>query len=254
MFVLGAGLSAGFFYYKDTQVLKEYTESDYQTKVAERVPQSLSSAARSVLRRYDSTLMNTKRGLRYVQFDNVDLTASPNPKFKSGYFSGTDFSNSWFKNMNLKGIFKKAKFKDAEFTQSDLEGVFNGAIFEDARFVYVKLNGDFIRANFQNARLTLYIKNHNSFKKAKMQGAEIDLEFKDDHSKVSFEGAYLQGAKLKIRGFFQSEVMGASLRIEGHNVPSTASRLLNFKGAFYDSSTIFPRGFNPEKFGMIKVD
>lgn len=172
-------------------------------------------------------------------FSNQDLRKGlPNPVEKRRYynanFSNSDLSGAPIGDMFLFGaIFTKANLKGTNFT---------GARIKDSVFVGV---------DAENANFTGAILSRSKFTKAKLVGANFTHT---ELHQCSFNGADLRGVNMSAVGdvtgvsFKDADLRGADLRS-----PDMISAR-SFKGAKYDSNTKFPKGINPEKEGMIKVD
>ena len=111
---------------------------------------------------------------------------------------------------------------DAILIDTDLEGAnLKGATLEGAQL---------LRANLQSANLS---------------GADLQS--------ANLSGAYLQNADLRRADLEGANLSGA--RLQNTNLlHADLNFAINFQGAKYNDDTQFPRGFNPEQKGMIRVN
>ena len=99
-----------------------------------------------------------------------------------------------------------------------------------------------------------------SFKGASLYWANLGGS---DFSGCNFEGANLAGATLRdtklVGANFRNahlglDNLGGSAKLQGADLTDAILEGANLKGAEYDASTKFPRGFSPDRAGMVDPD
>lgn len=166
-----------------------------------------------------STLQNAR--LIKIPCMGADLSRS---KFQSAYIRFCDFSDSDLTNVN----FGKAEIADCVFENANLTNAkFSRTEIKDSNFQYANLTG----VNFGKAEISDSTFESADLKGSKFQGSELKYE-------VNFRNADLCGADLRTAS--------------DQDLPYL--RKYNLQGAKYNDSTTFPKGFNPEDYGMVYVE
>lgn len=175
-------------------------------------------------------------------------------------FDGTILKFAWFQKADLEGAtfrgaqmywtrFEHANLRGADFTGADL----NGPFFIGANLSEANLENQILRLGgwegyFEPVELTQEQKD--------AMGYELrELVQQGDSDRLRNSGLILKGANLKravIAGnletvdFRKADLRGADLSDTKNAEPRF------FKGAIYDSGTIWPRGFDPNEADVIK--
>ena len=279
-FVLGAGLSAGVFYYKgqfkessferqaQNEALSETDDYKIQTqmKVAERTPQSkikTSKAAVTLVLGRTSTKPQNKKFVGPPDFLGQSLRSLP-----SGNFHRADFRSAKLINVNMSyKSFIRADFKDAELIWAPRQA--RQQKHENLSFEQQPLaRADFTYANFQDAVIHATDLRGASFRDAKMQGVRFKtpkikrvpgklLHFTiEDYPDTFF---WPDKRYISIKNPFSWDI-GSSTDFSGAYLQGADLReledlhLARLGGALYNSKTKFPEGFNPKEHGMILND
>ena len=184
-FVLGAGLSAGVFYYKgqfnessfERQAQNEALSEtdDYkiqnQMKVAERTPQSKLRTARKLIEEIEYKDIPKTADYRSMRFKNRFIS---NSGLGGGNFDGLSFKGSSLIHNDMSG----SSFKGANFNKAKLIWAPRGAASEGPyKFDWPKpLKGsDFSNAKFQDAMIKVPDIKDVNFSGAHMQGVRFDF-------------------------------------------------------------------------------
>ncbi len=134
--------------------------------------------------------------------------------------SGGDWTKAYLKDVYLKG----SELPGSKFIEADMREIkLHKSNLSKSDFSYA----DCGRARFDNSNFKDVV-----FYRTKLEGATFQ---NSDLSGADLTGAYMKGANF----------IGADLR----NIKYSANS--NFSRAFYDNTTKFPSGFNPEKNFMI---
>jgi uncharacterized protein YjbI with pentapeptide repeats len=146
--------------------------------------------------------------------------------------------------------FRGANFKDAIASEIKCDRLdMTGATFEDANVKYARFQGTTLsKVNFKGALFESM-----NFKYAKMDGAKLEEQTDFDCSQVeTLRGANLQGAQIEGQpentDFREADLRDADLS------QVTYFPNARWKGAIYNSRTIWMRGFDPERAGCVKKD
>lgn len=187
----------------------------------------------------------------------------------SRFLSGIDLSNCFLSKVDLRGV----DLNDANFAGSCLKGTnLAGASLRKAVLQNADLRGVcFKRTNLQGAQ----------FEGADLAGANLEKAGLGEASPGPNEGAYLTGSEVKANlkkanlekaNMIEAYLSGANLEranlneaqlyranLQETNLKGAQLRKAKIEGvelrrAFYDSTTIFPYGFEPKKHGMILVE
>ena len=161
---------------------------------------------------------------------------------------------------SLKGIareggdFMFARLAGVDMSDADFYwGMFHGAVLEGAIMVRIDLRGATLdRANLRGADMRQAdcgldnLGGRTDFIKADLSGANLSRAEIDG---ADFTGALLIGANLSdVRG---KSAPHAPTCFNGANLTNARLSGAELEGATYDANTIFPRGFRPEKAGMV---
>ena len=132
---------------------------------------------------------------------------------------------------------------DGDFRKVDFDDVdLSGAVLENANLEGVIWCGtNLSRANLKSADFywaVLFTSNlsYANLEEAEFQGADL--------KEVNFQGANL------IKANFGRDNLGGSTQLQGANLSHAQTKGANFVGAEYDTHTVFPELFDPEKEGM----
>ena len=148
-------------------------------------------------------------------------------------FSGTDLSRVNFAGANLK----EANLEKSDLSNANLQG----ANLKEALLKGADLSGvNFAGANLKEVNLTGFDLKHLVFDGADMK--EINLTGSD------LKGASLKGTNLKEAVLDGVDFKHADMR--GTDFSQAKWQGADFSGAFYNTTTLFPTDFNPEKEGM----
>ena len=200
-FVLGAGFSAGVFYYKgqfnvssferqaQNEALSETDDYKIQTqmKVSERTPQSKIGTLRKLV------------VIEYKDFSKIKNYRETN--FKRRTISNNSLIQRNFDELNFEGSLlinndmSGSSFKKALFNKARLIWPPRGAAYDDS-FAFMWPNplkgSEFYRAHFQDALIRVPDIKDVSFREARMQGVIIDVlppkieKVFETHGRVSF--------------------------------------------------------------------
>ena len=259
-FVLGAGLSAGVFYYKgqfnessferqaQNEALSETDDYKTQTqiKVAERTPQSKIGTAVKIYKGFwkrgsiggnlkgavieNSVLEDIVlqgKDCMGASFNNSQLIWAPRQARHHGYSHSAPFDISPLTEVDFLG----ASFQNTVIGATDLRKVsFNRAKMQKVRFETFDISPIPSRANPR--RFYIYPGRQSYYWPEGIDIPENPFEWIIDES-TDFSGAFLQGADL-------SELKDL--------------HLAQLRGAVYNSQTKFPEGFNPKEHSMILRD
>jgi uncharacterized protein YjbI with pentapeptide repeats len=136
------------------------------------------------------------------------------------------------KNVNLKN----ANLKNVKFDGADMENTnFQGAILEGAFF----WNGNFKNSDFTSADMKNAIVSKANFEGANFSDADLSVII---FNNTILENANLTNANLEHCYFKNTNLKGANLKDA------------KFRETIYNRNTIFPDGFDPEKFGLLKAE
>jgi len=197
------------------------------------------------------------------------------------FTKGANFEGANFEGANLRkrclvtGFFKKANLKGAVLEDSDLRGInLEKANLEGASLLGVKLQrllfplrnrrpeeifqiSEYFRRWSELRDNKLYI--ITNLKGANLKGAKLWLS--------NLQGANLRGANLQDADLSMTNLQGANLQnadlsmtnLQGANLQDADLSLTNLQeadlqGAEYNDATQFPRRFNPEERGMVRVN
>ena len=220
-FILGAGLSFGFFYY--TALFK--TSPDI--KLAKRSPQSTVAV-----------LYRLPKNVSKIDFNRLKITKNRLEMYKAspresqdGYLILEMPSSEKLKNRDLRAsYFHNYKMMSINFYDSNMmQSLFKRSAMINIRFDHVRLQGSIFDNILEMRDLSFY--------GAKLQGSKfINLENTKVSGPLSFRRALLQSADISE---FTDEMIKAS----------------DFRGAYYTKETKLP--FDEEtaqKLGMIKID
>ncbi len=143
-----------------------------------------------------------------------------------------------------------ANFRDAIASECNFEGLdLTDADFRDANLKYARFrNSTLTRAKFQGALFESM-----SFQYAKMDGANLEEQKDFDCSQVlTLRSANLKGAQIEGQpentDFREADLRDADLS------QVTYFPNARWKGAIYNSRTIWMKGFDPERAGCILKD
>lgn len=157
---------------------------------------------------------------------NYSFKKLDNANFSGATLQRTNFEGSSMKNANLQD----ADLQFANMGRVDL----TGADFRGSRFGAFVQAAILRNANFENLDMM----------KANLYAADLS-------------GANLRGTKnwggIQSANFSNADFRGANLLTAWTSGGSNLAGA-NFKGAKYDGDTVFPRGFNPESAGMVKIN
>ena len=289
-FVLGAGLSAGVFYYKgqfnvssfERQAKKEALSEtdDYkiqtQMKVSERTPQS---KIRTTLKLIDHINVNNGKPPfqeHLIHFKSRDFrnTYIRRSNFSKGDFNEVDFENSILIGVDMANAsFIEANFKNAHLIRAPRNTKRVGA--QSMNSLRPVLTGaNFSKANFQDAVITALDLENINFTEARMQGVIFKI-----HKLIPVHG---KPKHFTIEGYSETEtfswrwnripeepyesmlhggdVVDGSTNFSGAFLQGADLRELRaldktqLTGAHYNNQTQFPEGFNPKEHGMILND
>ena len=219
------------------------------------------------------------------------LNTHPGTFTKGANFEGANFEGANLRNRCLvTGFFKKANLKGAVLEDSDLRGInLEKANLEGASLLGVKLqrllfplgnrrpeeifqiseyfrrwselrdNKLYIRtnlkgANLKGAKLWLSILQGADLQGANLQDANLSMT---NLQGANLQGANLQGANLQGADLQGADLQGANLQgadLIGAELSMTNLQRADLQGAKYNDATQFPRRFNPEEKGMIRVN
>lgn len=165
--------------------------------------------------------------------------------------TGLDLTGFWLDGIVLEGLvaprsdWTVSDLSDDNLSKADL----TGAIFTQALLART----DFRAARLQGAKFAGALLVDADFSGAEMQLANL-REIRAEGAK--FIGTDLRGAVLtegwRSNGFAGTDFTNADLR--GADIRELTGAEITWTGARYDCQTRFPRGFQPEKHGMVFAD
>jgi uncharacterized protein YjbI with pentapeptide repeats len=139
---------------------------------------------------------------------------------------GANFRNANFHRI----IFDEMNLRDADLS---------GAILRNAGFVGAEISG----AKMQDASLM-----NAYFMGAKMLGAKLNnaILVGADFTGADLTGATCFNANARFSCFHRAKIVGADMRVEN-------AEQAQWVDATYDAKTLWPMGFDPEKYGAIQI-
>lgn len=209
--------------------------------------------------------------LKHATFNNSEITNTnfENADFTSAYLYGASFDNINLKNTNFSG----ANLGDVKIYNSNLEGSYLGNLenlssnidfknvnLKNANLKNVKFDGaDMENTNFQGAILNGASFWNGNFKNSDFTSADMKNAIV---SKANFEGANFSDADLSVIIFNNTILENANLTnanlehcyFKNANLKGANLKDAKFRETIYNRNTIFPDGFDPEKFGLLKAE
>lgn len=209
--------------------------------------------------------------LKHATFNNSEITNTnfENADFTSAYLYGASFDNINFKNTNFSG----ANLGDVKIYNSNLEGSYLGNLenlssnidfknvnLKNANLKNVKFDGaDMENTNFQGAILNGASFWNGNFKNSDFTSTDMKNTIV---SKANFEGANFSDADLSVIIFSNTILENANLTnanlehcyFKNANLKGANLKDAKFRETIYNRNTIFPDGFDPEKFGLLKAE
>ena len=184
----------------------------------------------------------TEAELIGANFTRAELMSAVLKEVNGGLEFGTSFElECWRGRSPLGAIFTEANLKKANLKKANLRGAyFNGSNLIGADFTESDLRGAiFKEANLENARLT----------KSRLTKIEIQDNIPVDSESVLPPAVNILRKENREKSFVETDFTGSNLK--GADLTETNLIDAHFKGAKYDSSTMFPDEFDPQKSGMI---
>ena len=237
------------------------------TTTANRNPAAVKDCQTSFTKSEEVRADKDYRGKGLTQFEVKGLS------FYKANFEGASLINL---NLSHKS-FVGTNFKNADLSGANLQGALlinanlEGAKLSEASLIGAEYNSRTIFPEGFNPKDHGMIDMDNPLPPASRNLGPRDGEigksknYKDrnlsqyqieglDFYKANFEGASLRGLNLRYKNFAEANFKNANLR--GANLKGAVLSKANFEGAKlegakYDSSTIFPEGFNPKDHGML---
>lgn len=230
---------------------------------------TLNYSAMSSVKIIDSNFQSAQ--LKDTSLGNAEINSSnfENANFTSAYLYGASFDNVNLKNTNFSG----ANLGSAKFYNCDLEGTYLGRIVNESNIIDFK-NVNLKNANLKNVKFDGADMENTNFQGAILEGAFFwNGNFKNSDftsadmknaivSKANFEGANFSDADLSVIIFNNTILKNANLTnanlehcyFKNANLKGANLKDAKFKETIYNRNTIFPDGFEPEKFGLLKAE
>lgn len=184
----------------------------------------------------------TGANLRGANLEGANLSFAKLTKADMRAIRLRDTEEGKWVNTNLKGAnLTRARLDETLLRGADLQG----AKLDEASLKNADLSAGFITDRYGSCLATSNCMGA-SFRNADLRGAKLTTCLKD----ANLDGADLRGAKLGL-------VEGATLRnadLRGADLSAAFGHIRSLKGAIYDSSTMWPKGFKPETRGVRKVE
>lgn len=163
-------------------------------------------------------------------------------------FEQSNFSNSTIVNSEMQKVnFLKSKFFSTNFSNSNLsESNFALSNFNKA----ILVNTNFFKSDFLSADLRFADLQQADFREANLMNA--DLSYTRNIKTAKFEGAIYNSRYLATYGLMASDSMEKAC-LNGAEVHACNDAGIQLFKPMILTPTIFPRNFNPRKYGMIDI-